>query len=180
MTKRSITHATFRIERTYAAPPAQVFAAWAEPTAKVRWFVGPDDWQSSDHELDFRVGGREHVSGGPRGGPVYAYDAHYHDIVADQRIVTSYEMHRDQTRISVSLATVELDPDGDGTRLTYTEQGAFLDGHDTPQDRELGTIGVRRAYPPEKLARLRALKTAYDPSNAFHLNQNIRPQRAAA
>ena len=38
-----------------------------------------------------------------------------------------------------------------------------------------GASGVARAYPPDKLARLRALKTAYDPDNVFHLNQNIEP-----
>jgi FAD/FMN-containing dehydrogenase len=38
-----------------------------------------------------------------------------------------------------------------------------------------GASGVARAYPPAKLARLRALKTAYDPENVFHLNQNIEP-----
>ena len=38
-----------------------------------------------------------------------------------------------------------------------------------------GTSGVARAYPPAKLARLRTLKTAYDPENVFHLNQNIEP-----
>ena len=35
--------------------------------------------------------------------------------------------------------------------------------------------GVRRAYPPAKLARLTALKDADDPRNVFHLNQNIQP-----
>ena len=38
-----------------------------------------------------------------------------------------------------------------------------------------GVAGIRRAYTPEKLARLTALKDAHDPDNVFHLNQNIRP-----
>jgi FAD/FMN-containing dehydrogenase len=38
-----------------------------------------------------------------------------------------------------------------------------------------GQAGVQRAYPPDKLARLTALKDEWDPDNVFHLNQNIRP-----
>jgi uncharacterized protein YndB with AHSA1/START domain len=140
MTTRSVTHGTFAIERSYDAPPQRVFAAWSDPKAKAQWFVGPDDWQSSDHEMDFRVGGLEHVSGGsPDGGPTFSYDARYQDIVPDERIVTTYEMHMDDARISVSVATVEFQPEGSGTRLVLTEQGAFLDGHDTPAQREHGT-----------------------------------------
>jgi uncharacterized protein YndB with AHSA1/START domain len=139
MTERSTRHATFVIERSYDASPARVFSAWANPTAKARWFVGPEEWEASDHELDFRVGGREHVSGGPPGGPVHVFDACYQDIVPDQRIVYTYDMHLDQMRISVSLATVELKPAGAGTRLIFTEQAVFLDGADKPEDREHGT-----------------------------------------
>jgi uncharacterized protein YndB with AHSA1/START domain len=139
MSKRSVTHATFVIERSYDAPPAQVFAAWATPAAKARWFVGPDEWEKSDHQLDFRVGGRESVSGGPQGGPVHTYNAVYQDIVPNERIIASYDMHMNETRISVSLATVEFKPAGPGTRLIYTEQGAFLDGFDKPEFREQGT-----------------------------------------
>jgi FAD/FMN-containing dehydrogenase len=43
-----------------------------------------------------------------------------------------------------------------------------------------GAAGVRRAYPPRKLARLTALKDAVDPHNIFHLNQNIPPSGAGA
>jgi Berberine and berberine like len=40
-----------------------------------------------------------------------------------------------------------------------------------------GAEGLRRAYPADKLAQLAAVKNAYDPDNAFHLNQNIPPRR---
>jgi len=133
MTQRSVTHATFTVERTYPAPPEAVFAAWADPGAKAEWFGG------GDFELDFRVGGREINRGGPDGGPVFTYDARYYDIVDNERIVYAYEMHMDDERISVSLATIELTPTSDGTRLVLTEAGAFLDGHDTPEQREGGT-----------------------------------------
>lgn len=139
MSKRSVVHATFVVERLYDAKPERVFTAWASAEAKGHWFSGPDEWQRSDHELDFRVGGREHLSGGPPGGPVHVYDALYQDIVANERIVISYDMHLDDRRISVSLATVEFRADGQGTRLKYTEQGAFLDGFDDPSLREHGT-----------------------------------------
>lgn len=142
MITRSVTHSTFVLERTYDASPGRVFAAWAEPEAKAKWFVGPDDWESSDHELDFRVGGREHVSGGPKAGPVHTYDCIYRDIVPNERIVTTYDMHMDDVRISVSLATVEFKAEAGGTRLVYTEQGAFLDGYDKPEYREQGTADL--------------------------------------
>ena len=42
---------------------------------------------------------------------------------------------------SVSLTTIELRPadSGDGTHLTFTEHGAFLDGLEDPAEREHGT-----------------------------------------
>jgi len=138
MSDRSVIHATFTLERTYPASPARVFNAWADPVAKARWFGAPGEWSQGDREQDFCIGGRDRFSSGPQGGPVYTYDARYQDIVPDQRIVYTYDMHRDETRISVSLSTVEFKAEGAGTRLIYTEQGAFLDGHDTPALREQG------------------------------------------
>lgn len=139
MTERNVTHATFTIERTYPVPPVRVFHALADRQAKSKWFVGPDEWAVQKYELDFRVGGREVNSGGPKGGAVHIFNAIYQDIVENERIIYAYDMHLDDKRISVSLATIELKPEGEGTRLTFTEQGAFLDGYDEPGERERGT-----------------------------------------
>jgi uncharacterized protein YndB with AHSA1/START domain len=135
MSDRSTTHATFVIERNYDAAPARVFAAWADAKAKRQWF-GSGSEQA--HQLDFREGGREHLDVAVADAN-YSYDALYEDIVADERIVYTYNMRRDGVRMSVSVTTVELIADGDGTHLRYTEQGVFLDGEDRPEQREHGT-----------------------------------------
>jgi uncharacterized protein YndB with AHSA1/START domain len=111
-----------------------VFAAWSDPAAKARWFDGP----GAEFEIDFRVGGRERRQGPLPDGRAYTFQALYHDIVPARRIVFSYDMLVDENRISVSLATVQLTPEQAGTRLVFTEQGAFLDGHETPEQREHG------------------------------------------
>ena len=139
MTTRSTTHATFVIEREYAHPPTKVFAAFANPQSKAKWFGGPDNWEKSNHKLDFRIGGKESVSGGPPGGVVHYYNADYWDIVENERIVISYELHLDDVRISVSLGTTKIKPTNTGTKFIYTEQGAFLDGYDDAGQREQGT-----------------------------------------
>ena len=58
----------------------------------------------------------------------------------DERIVYDYTVDFDTTRITASLVTVEILTDGQRTRLLYTEQAVYLDGGDTPADRERGTI----------------------------------------
>jgi len=139
MSKRSTTHATFTLERTYPVAPARVFNAFADPKAKAKWFAGPGDWVAGRREMDFRVGGREHDSGGPKGGPVSSFDAVYQDIIPHERIIYTYDMHLDDKRISVSVSTIVFASAGAGTKLTFTEQGVFLDGFDDPSLRERGT-----------------------------------------
>jgi uncharacterized protein YndB with AHSA1/START domain len=146
MSERSVEHATFVVERTYEVSPERAFAAWADPEAKARWFVGSD----AHLELDFRVGGRERHRGTAPDGSAYSYEALFQDIVPGQRIVYTYDMPLHEPRISVSLARVEFTPEGDGdTRLVFTEQGAFLDGHESPARRAEGMGGLLDALGEE-------------------------------
>jgi uncharacterized protein YndB with AHSA1/START domain len=145
MTQQPVIHDTFTIERTYLAAVSRVFAAFASKEAKEAWGdtgdltqAGPGDGGT---QFDFQVGGHERFGFGYQ-GISYRYDARYYDIVPGQRIVYSYEMYADGARISVSVATIEFAATDGGTALTWTEQGAYLDGFDgaeAPQLRREGT-----------------------------------------
>ncbi len=134
--EHEVTHATLTLERSYPAAPAQVFAAWADPAVKARWFAG----SSLSHDLDFRVGGQEVNRADVGEGRVATFTSTYHDIIEAQRIVYSSTLAMAGRAVStVSVTTVELVPDGGGTRLVLTEQGTFLDGQEQPSWREHGT-----------------------------------------
>ena len=139
MTNRSVVHDTFVIERTYPHPVARVFGAWSDGSAKEQWFGADEQISVAAYRLDFRVGGSEHLTAKGPDGALYTYDARYVDIVDDSRIVTAYDMTVDGRRMSASVATVEFLADGQNTTLILTEQGAFLDGLDTNEQRRQGT-----------------------------------------
>jgi uncharacterized protein YndB with AHSA1/START domain len=146
MTAHSVVHSTFVIERDYAASPARVFAAFANPATKRRWFTEGKGSEVLEAIMDFRVGGRESTrfrfQGGPAGAPPKGTeirnDTLYQDIVPERRIVFAYTMTIGDKRISASLATIELRSTGNGTHLVFTEQGAFFEGADGPRMREEG------------------------------------------
>ena len=142
MTKRSTVHDTFVIERTYPATPERVYQAFADPQAKARWFAAPAEWEQSRGTLEFKAGGKEFLSSTPPGHKPHTYEATYLDIMPNERIVYVYEMHIGPNKISASLATIELAPEGKGTKLKLTEQGVFLDGYDDAGSREKGTHGL--------------------------------------
>src|SRR4051794_25395989 len=137
MPDRSVVHSTFSLDRTYDRPPARVFAAWSDPAVKGRWFGGGTDDTPVDLESDFRVGGTEQIRGDD------SFVARFHEILPDERIVFTYDLDFGGPLVSVSLATVEFhQADGGGTKLTYTEHGAFFDGLDDPELRKNGTGGM--------------------------------------
>ncbi|MEA2756370.1 MAG: hypothetical protein QOJ54_2659 [Aliidongia sp.] len=136
---RGAVHATFSIERRYDAAPATVFRALCDPASKAKWFDTGNGYTVLDRAMEVRPGGRERLKAQWPDGRISIFDAVYFDIVPNERVIYAYEMTLNDQKISVSLATMELKPDGTGTRLVVTEQGAFLDGYDDGGSRQQGT-----------------------------------------
>jgi len=139
MSNTRVTHASFTIERSYASAPAAVFAAFADPAAKRRWLAEGEGWEVEQFDVDFRVGGFERGRFRHQGGPPITNDTVYQVIQPNERIILAYAMTIDGAPLSGSLLTIEFEPQGSGTRLVFTEQGAYLDGKDGPVHREEGS-----------------------------------------
>jgi len=136
----TITNATFVIERVLNASPARVFAAYTSLEAKSAWFKAPSDIETLNRDFDFRVGGKERFHARWPSGMVTDFQATYHDIVENERIILVYDMFNNGDKLSVSLLTLEFRAEGDQTRLIHTEQGSYLiGGAEAVKSREHGT-----------------------------------------
>jgi uncharacterized protein YndB with AHSA1/START domain len=143
MQEPTVTHSTFVIEKSYAAGPERVFAAFADPARKRKWYGESAGRDVLEYSSDFRVGGSERTlskfkEGTPFPGATLAAESTFLDIVEKRRIVFAYTMSMDGRRFSTSLATVELLPTAKGTDLIFTDQSAFFEGSDGAQMREAG------------------------------------------
>lgn len=145
MTQRSVAHTSFVIERHLAVPPKIAFRAWSDPDSKRRWFACHPAMVNTGYNLDFRPGGSEMSRVVSPEGASHLFQAHFLDIVAGERIIYAYDMHVGDIRLSASLATVVFEASGTGTKMVFTEQIAFLDGHQDRTERIRGTeLGLDR------------------------------------
>jgi uncharacterized protein YndB with AHSA1/START domain len=143
MEEQAVIHSTFVIERSYPVAPKRVFAAFADPAQKRRWFVEGDHGAVESYQLDFRIGGKEQIRvrlgpGTPVAGLACRNDISYLDIIPNRRVVTASTMSVGERCISASLVTFEFLPSKTGTDLIFTHQGAFFEGADGPEMREEG------------------------------------------
>lgn len=139
MTSHRPIHSSFTTERVFSAPVDMVYDAWTDPEAKAKWFIGPDSWTPIRRELGLEDGGEEMLLGRFEDGTETLYTARYHVIAPNDRLVYAYDMHIDGVHLSVSLATVSFEPQGDGTKMIYTEQAVYLLGEDGAASRRDGT-----------------------------------------
>jgi uncharacterized protein YndB with AHSA1/START domain len=147
-----VIHSTFTIERVYPVPVARVYAAFENPATKRRWFAEGEGWHVDEFTLDFRVGGKEISRFRYKDGPPMRNDTIFLDVVPNQRIVLAYSLTLAEQPLSVSLVTVEFANVPEGTRLRFTEQGAFFDNETAVVRREQGSRGLLERLGQELLS----------------------------
>lgn len=137
MTIDRVEHTSFVIRRELPGRPAHAFRFWSEPALKARWNACHADWSVIEDRSEFRVGGSETKRWRTGEGAEQGLHAHYLDIVAPHRIIYAYEMSFAGARLSASLVTILLEPAGEKTRMTYTEQVALLAGGEAARAQRL-------------------------------------------
>jgi uncharacterized protein YndB with AHSA1/START domain len=152
MENPKVVHSTFVVERNFPKPPETVFAAFSDPAKARRWYGEGDGHNLEEFTSDFRVGGAQTQryklpQGTPVAGMTINNQGRFQEIVPNQRIVTASTMDLEAKRILASQVTIELLPNGSGTDLILTHQGAFFESGLTPEMIETGWKGLM-----EKLA----------------------------
>lgn len=125
-----IHHTSFVIERDLPGSPRHAFRFWSEHERKRQWTSCHADWTVEEDRFDFRIDGAELVRWRLPDGTEFSYRARYFDIVPGERIIYAYAMNTGTEQVSASLVTVAFAGKGAKTRMTYTEQSAFLDAAD--------------------------------------------------
>jgi uncharacterized protein YndB with AHSA1/START domain len=110
------------IKRRLNASPAKVFAAWTKPEELMKW-MGPAQIDSVKAETDLRIGGSYHIQMRTAGGDEHNVSGDYREIVPNERLVFTWAWRSTPER--VSLVTVQLKPDGDGTLMTFLHEQFF-------------------------------------------------------
>jgi uncharacterized protein YndB with AHSA1/START domain len=142
MIDNSAHHGNLVFERTYDAPIARVYAAFADPVARATWSAPTDTALFVYDETDFRIGGRDVFRCGSKADPQYRGETRYHDIVPERRIVSTETVDQLDRRLSVAVVTLEFAPEDERTTLKLTVQLVSLDGPGMIEGMKMGYSGA--------------------------------------
>jgi uncharacterized protein YndB with AHSA1/START domain len=101
---------TLRIERTYQAPAQAVFDAWTSEEVMRRWLHAEHDWETSEAEVDLRVGGVVRVvMRNPHKDEEYGASGRYTEVEPPNRLAFTWIWDHDRRRTLIELDFEERD-----------------------------------------------------------------------
>ena len=141
-TEPKTIHNTFTIERNFPWRKARVFSAFSQPALKRRWYA-EGDHEIEEFHMEFRSGGSERFryrfrEGHPIAGSVIANESVFQDIAEETRIVMTGRMSLNGKPILVGVTTIEFADGENGTDVTLTHQGTYIDWPDGVKMIEMG------------------------------------------
>jgi uncharacterized protein YndB with AHSA1/START domain len=134
---------TLRIERTFQAPAEAVFDAWTSEEVIRRWWQAEHHWETSEAEVDLRVGGVVRVvMRDPVKDAEYGGGGLYTEIEPPSRLAFTWTWDGDTRRTLIELEFEETDG---VTRVTFTHSGlldeAVLRSHERGWGNVLDSLG---------------------------------------
>jgi len=94
------------IRRVFDAPRDVVFRAITDPTLIPNWW-GPRRYETIVDRMEVRPGGQWRFLNRDAEGNEYAFKGVYHDIVAPERVVQTFEFEGVPGHVSLDTATLE-------------------------------------------------------------------------
>jgi uncharacterized protein YndB with AHSA1/START domain len=110
------------VSREFDAPAELVFDAWLDGASLGKWLFATPDGSMQRVECDPRVGGG-FVVVEKRGDMLAEHVGKYLEIDRPRRLVFSFGVPQYTTELT--QVTVEIEPHGDGSRLTLTHEGVL-------------------------------------------------------
>jgi uncharacterized protein YndB with AHSA1/START domain len=121
-----------RIERTFAAPPEEVFDAWTSPEVMRRWLHCASDWETPVAEVDLRVGGKVRVVMRRPDGRESGMEGEYTQIERPRRLVMTWTFDDDPA--NEQLMELTFSETGGSTTVLLLNSGISTDGRRDSQD----------------------------------------------
>jgi uncharacterized protein YndB with AHSA1/START domain len=105
-----IDNKTLRIERTFQAPAEAVFNAWTSEEVIRRWWQAEHDWETTEAEVDLRVGGSVRVvMRDPNKDVEHGGGGNYTEIASPTRLAFTWIWDGDTRRTLIEIDFVETD-----------------------------------------------------------------------
>ncbi len=132
MSPDALNDHVINIERSFAATPDAVFAAWTERDQIVQWY-GPDGYTVPECEMDVRVGGGIRICMMEPDGTPHWVDGKYLEITPPEVLSFTWAWEMEDEVGPESIVRIEFVAEDGGTRLVVSHTGfdsaESRDGH---------------------------------------------------